>query len=361
MPIDYDGAKELLAAGFERAERHLIDGTVPEAAASIVANCEVIFQSSTQAYREALLGCTIARIQDRDINIRLPYVNQGADAFNGRTLDTVVINPFLQDKRVPVTRGAYLSVFRRSVRFETGTRDGLRDKEGFDSFLEVIAYLQATAEGETLAGILDYLLYRFARLREAANVPVTRLQRISLEQYDRLISGLLSTPSGGRFPMLLAISAFQAIKEFFDLDWDIAWQGINVADTASGVGGDITVVKDGQVIMAVEVTERAVDRSRVVATFNAKIAPSGIEDYLFFVRSSDIDPAAQQQARQYFAQGHEVNFVEIKAWILALLATIGRQGRDGFNRSLVELLESPDIPGTMKVAWNEQIVSAIET
>lgn len=267
----------------------------------------------------------------------------------------------LQDKRVPATRGAYLSVFRRSVRFEAGTRDGLRDKEGFDSFLEVIAYIQGTSDDGTLAGILDYLLYRFARLRETANVPVTRLQRISLEQYDRLISGLLSTPSGGRFPMLLAISAFQALKEFFDLDWDISWQGINVADTASGVGGDITVAQDGQVIMAVEVTERAVDRSRVVATFNAKIAPSGIEDYLFFVRSTDIDPAAQQQARQYFAQGHEVNFIEIKAWILALLATIGRQGRDGFNRSLVELLESPDIPSTMKVAWNEQIVRAIET
>ena len=56
-----------------------------------------------------------------------------------------------------------------------------------------------------------------------------------------------------------------------------------------------------------------------------------------------------------------MNFVEIKAWVLALLATIGWQGRDGFNRSLVEMLESPDIPGTMKVAWNEQIVSAIET
>ena len=113
-------------------------------------------------------------------------------------------------------------------------------------------------------------------------------------------------------------------------------------------------------ILSIEVTERAVDRSRVVATFNTKIAPAGIEDYLFFVRSPDIEPAAQQQARQYFAQGHEVNFVEIKVWILTLLATTGIRGRDGFNQALVELLESPNIPSTMKAAWNDQIVRAIE-
>lgn len=359
MPIDYESARELLAASFARAESCLLDGVAPAAPAALAAPCEQIFQSNTQAYREALLGCVVARIQDRSIDLRLPYVNQGDNAFNGRTLDTAVINPFLQDKRVPGTKGAYLSVFRRSVRFEPATRDGLRDKAGFDAFLAALDYIRETSEAAALHGILDYLLYRFARLRDAANVPVTRLQRISLEQYDQLLSGLLATPSGGRFPMLLAVAAFQAIKEFFGLDWDIAWQGINVADTASGAGGDITIAHAGQIVMAVEITERAVERSRVVATFNTKIAPAGIGDYLFFVRSPDIDPAARQQARQYFAQGHEVNFVEIKAWILTILATIGSPGRGGFNRALVELLESPDIPSAMKVAWNDQITQAI--
>lgn len=359
MPIDYEAARELLAAGFARAERHLLDGTMPAAAAALAAPCDRVFQSNTQAYREALLGCVVARIQDRSIDLRLPYVNQGDNAFNGRTLDSEVINPFLQDRRVPGTKGAYLSVFRRSVRFETGTREGLRDKAGFDAFLAALNYIRETDGNAALNAILDYLLYRFARLREAANVPVTRLQRISLEQYDRLLSGLLGTPSGGRFPMLLAIAAFQAIKEFFGLDWDIAWQGINVADTAAGAGGDITIARAGQIVMAVEITERAVERSRVVATFNTKIAPAGIGDYLFFVRDPDVDPAARQQARQYFAQGHEVNFVEIKAWILTILATIGSPGRGGFNRALVELLDSPDIPSAMKVAWNDRINQAI--
>lgn len=155
--------------------------------------------------------------------------------------------------------------------------------------------------------------------------------------------------------MILVISALQAIKEFFDLQWDITWQGINVADSASGVGGDITVTAGKEIIMAVEVTERPVNRSRVVSTFNTKIAPFGLEDYLFFIGSADVEPAARQQARQYFAQGHEVNFVEIKNWILTLLATMGNKGRTAFNQQMIQMLETDEVPSTMKTAWNEQL------
>ena len=361
MPIDHDVARDLLESACTQAEKHLLDGTTPKVVPSFAANCDTIFQSTTQAYREALLGCVIARIQDRNINIRLPYVDQGTDAFSGRSLDERVINPFLQEKRIPCSRGPYLSVFRRSVRFDPSTRAGLRDKGGFDAFLSVIQHLLSIFANTQLNSVLLYLVFRFVQLREAANVPVIRLQRISLEQYDVLISGLLDTPSGGRFPMILVIATFMAIKKFLGLDWNITWQGINVADTPSGAGGDITITTGEQIVMAVEVTERTVDRSRVVATFNTKIASAGIENYLFLVRSPNVEPDARQQARQYFAQGHEVNFVEIKNWILTLLTTMGIKGRNEFNRSLIELLESDDVPAAMKTAWNDQLALAIET
>src|SRR5271157_1327940 len=105
-----------------------------------------MFQSTTQAYREVLLGCSIARIQDRRINVRLPYINLGEGAFNGRTLDERVVNPFLQANRIPSSRGPYLGVFRRSVRFDQSTRTGVRDKDGYDSFLALIAYLEDTGD-----------------------------------------------------------------------------------------------------------------------------------------------------------------------------------------------------------------------
>ena len=178
---------------------------------------------------------------------------------------------------------------------------------------------------------------------------------MSLEQIADLVSRLLDVPSGGRLPVYVVVAAFHAIDRHFDCGWKIEWQGINVADSASGVGGDIVITSGDSILLAAEVTERLVDRNRIVATFNSKIGPHGIEDYLFFVHSDDQPSEAIQQVRQYFAQGYEINFVAIAGWVVSVLATVGRQGRSHFIDKFLELLELSDTPVTVKVAWNENV------
>jgi len=271
-----------------------------------------------------------------------------------RTLDEAVVNPFLHEKRIPASRGPFLSAFRRSVPFLPATRAGLRDKVGFDALLVIIDYINDAETDEELLAVLRYALYRFFELRHASDVPLTKLQRISLEQYDALIEGLLATPSGGRFPVMLVEAAFTAIREAFGLEWTIEVQGINVADRPAGAGGDITIRKGESVLLAAEITERPVERDRVIATFQTKIAPQGIEDYLFFIREG-VAEDVMRQARQYFAQGHEINFLNLRNWLVTILATIGTSGRAAFNHVLVEKLEAADTPATLKVVWNELI------
>lgn len=87
---------------------------------------------------------------------------------------------------------------------------------------------------------LRHLLRRFVELREESKIAVSRLHRISLEQYDQLMELLMSTPSGGRYPVILIEATLNAIKCRFDLPWEIEVQDINVADVACGRGGDIT-------------------------------------------------------------------------------------------------------------------------
>ena len=361
MPIDYEQARNLLENSYVEAERLFLKGSPPVVSTHLDKACKKVFASRTQAYREVLLGCLLARILDKGINIRQPYVRQGPNAFSGRSLDERVVNRFLQDNRIPCSRGPYLSVFRRSVEFATATRAGLRYQDDYDSLLVILGYVEKSSKDADLCGLLINVIFKFVELREQANVPLSRLHRISLEQFDQLISGLLETPSGGRFPVLLVAAGFITIKKYMSLDWDVSYQGINVADTASGAGGDITIENHGEVLMTAEVTERRVDRSRIIATFNTKIAPQGLEDYLFFVRSAEASTAARQQMRQYFAQGHEVNFVAIKEWLMMVLATVGRKGRQIFNEAFMEMLEDADVPTALRVGWNklvEQITTA---
>lgn len=357
MPIDYDNAGVLLREVFAEIQPLVLAGTEPPVPGELKPHFNIIFATNVQAYRETLLGCAIARLQNRDINIRLPYMNQGQGAFNGRTLDERAVNPFFQEHRIPSSRGPYLAAFRRSVRFDAATREGLRDKTGYDAFLELIAYLEATGDDDALRAFIAFLLYKFAKLREAAEVPLSRLQRISQEQYDTLITSLLKTPSGGRLPVIIVVAALRSIKDFFGVDWEIDYQGINVADAQTGVGGDVTVRQGGRIVFAAEVTERPIERARVVATFNTKIAPNAIEDYLFFVRPETLAEDARLQARQYFAQGHEVNFLEVKNWVLQALATMGKRGRGLFNDHLMQLLDDQDMPRGIKVAWNDYVAA----
>ena len=357
ITINYDSASETLTALFDAAEEDLLSQKPSPEIPEIDAALDIVFSSRTQAFREALLGCFLAKLNDRAVDVRKPYVSQGDGAFNGRTLDERVVNPALQQRRIPSSRGPFLSVFRRSVEFSAATRDGVRDKSGYDAFLQVLSFIESVSDDETelLTGATYATIYRFVELREASNIQLTRIQRMSLDQITLLISRLLGVPSGGRIPMLIVVAILQAANEHLGLDWEIEWEGINVADAASGLGGDIVVESGGRTLLVAEVTERAVDQNRIVATFNNKIGPGQIEDYLFFTRSRDQPEDAVDQMRRYFAQGHEVNFVVIQEWAEAVLATVGSSGRTIFIRRMADLLDGADTPAALKIAWNESV------
>ncbi len=133
--LDYTTAANLLNDLFTEAESWIDGNILPSIDPGIIQIADTLFASSTQSYREALLGCGLVRLLNRTINIRLPYVQLGENAFNGRTMDERVINPFLQDQLIPCSKGPYLASFRRSVKFTSETAGGLRDKEGYTALL----------------------------------------------------------------------------------------------------------------------------------------------------------------------------------------------------------------------------------
>src|ERR1700733_8540199 len=357
--IRYEDAAALLAAAFADAEADFASGTPPAVPDALATATARLLSSNTQAYREVLIGCALARLLDDQIDVRLPYVNQGDTAYNGRTLDEQVVNPFLHEHEVPSSKGPFLSVFRRSVGFASETREGLRDKLGFDALLVFLEHLRA-ADVATARNYLRFLLHGLVKLREAGNVTLLHVQRLSVEQYEVLIGGLLQVPSGGRLPVLLAVAMFQTLNQCFSLNWSIEWQGINVADRASDVGGDITVKAGSEIILAVEVTERAIDRARVLSTFSTKVLRHGISDYLFFFASAVPTPEARTLARQYLGQGHDISFLPVKDWLVSTLGTVGPRCRAEFTVNFLALLGSPDVPATLKLAWNTHIRRLLE-
>ena len=268
IDVDSDAALGTLETLFADVQAQLMAQTVPPLAPGLEPAFDALFNTPIQSPREALLGCALARLQNRAIDIRLPYSGQADNAFNARTLDEEAVNPFLQERRIPASKGPYLAMFRRDFRFDPSKREGQKNKALFDAFLNLVAALEGMEAEESLREFIVYLLYRFARLREEAEVPLSHLNRISLEQYDALLQSLLDTNSGGRLPVVIVVATFRTIKDFFGTEWVIDFQGINVADRPTGAGGDVTISDGGRILMAAEITERPVGRPRVLATFN---------------------------------------------------------------------------------------------
>lgn len=357
--VDYVTARAALDEVFGESERDFTTGTSVEVGKSIADATAILFSSGTQAFREALIGCALARLVDPEIDIKLPYIKLSEKAFSGRQLDQNVVNPFLRQHLIPCSTGPYLSTIRRNFRFLPESADrGIRDAKAFEAFLNFISALEH-ANTEVARQLLRYLLYWFLDLRSKATITLARVGRLSIEQYGELVRRLLSRPSGGFMPVLLAVAMFQTIRQCFSLNWEIEWQGINVADRASGVTGDITISEAGRVAMAVEVTEREIDRNRVTATFSAKVEPSSTEDYLFLFTEFEPTEGARETAARYFAQGCTVNFMPVRDWIHYMLGTIGSRCRMMFTSNLIDLLREERIPAALKVTWNEEVAETL--
>lgn len=359
MPIDTQKLGTILDRSFARAEQAFLENRVPRVPKEFQRSCDTVFASKTQAYREVLAGCLLTRIGDRSKNIRLPYITLGPDAFSGRSLDERVVNPFLRVKNIPSSKGPYLSVFRRSVKFDETTTAGLRDKDGYRAFLALVSIIETEEEDSALLAFLDNVLYRFVLLREQAKIDLIGFERISLTQYKQLINGLLEKRSGGVFPLILILAMVETIRHRFSLPWEVEHQEINVADIATGVPGDITIKEQGSPLLSIEVTERPVDTYRVQATFRDKIAPMAVPDYVFLVHLERIEDEATQQTEKYFAQGYDVNFVDIAEWIVNTLVTVGREARKCFQHKLIHHLSGDQVPKMLKVAWNEEMEKLI--
>lgn len=353
LNVDYERATADLVRLFALAESNYAAKTTPDAPEAAIAAVQTLFTTIVQSYRETVLGCGLARLQNRSINIRAPYANQGTSSFNGRSLDEAIVNPFLQAKEIPAGKGPYLAVFRRSVRFVPKTATGLRDKTGYAAMLTYLSKLEACTNDADVERLIRLLLFKFVELRDKAQVTVAKIGRLSLAQYSMLIEQLLQTKSGGLLPVLLTVAMFRAIKACHGLPWEIEWQGINVADKASGAGGDITIRRKGVTFLAVEVTERVVDGPRVVSTFNTKIVKNAIPDYLFLTTQPPAKDATDAAGR-YFAQGHEMNFLEVRSWLVNVLGTIGAACRKQFTDEFLAMLQA-EAPAAVKVRWNELI------
>ncbi|MDR1113439.1 MAG: restriction endonuclease, SacI family [Bacteroidales bacterium] len=358
-PIDYQAAKDLLFSLYQRVSDN-IDINVQKDLTDNASDLDTIFNSKTQSYREVLLGCALIHLIDSTVNVRLPYINHGDGSFNGRSLDEYSVNPFLQEQLFPCSKGPYLAAFRRSVKLVPETAEGLRDKAGYSAMMNLLSVVEQCDTTQKTESFLMCLLHRFIILRNDSIIPLARISRFSIEQYRQLFTELVHYKSGGLLPVLITVAFFQTMAERYSLAWDISWQGINVADSATGAEGDVTIREDGITLLAIEITERPLDHRRIESTFNTKIILNDVKEYLFIYTNTEPDESARRAAKTLFSRGYEINFASIVELIVNNFLVLPSNARETFTNKMLSLLDSRDVSAAIKVKWNESVKSVLQ-
>lgn len=356
--IDYLQAAKILESMYREAEKPPSD-SVNKFLDDNEQLLDAVFDSQTQSYREVLLGCSLIRWLDKSVNIRLPYMKHGKGAFNGRTLDEKVINPFLHEKLIPCSKGPYLATFRRNVMLTDETKKGLRDKDGYDALMKLLSIIESTTDDSILETLMISFIRRFIILRDSSKITLFHINRLSIEQFKSFLSTLIQKPSGGLIPVLISVAFYQMLNEYYQLSWEINWQGINVSDQSTGSEGDIIIKANKETICAIEVTERLIDKKRIVSTFNTKILRGNVKEYLFIYTQTEPDRTAMDAAGKLFSQGYDVNFASIVDLIVNNFAVQRPEARSIFTNKMISLLDSIEIPSSVKLAWNECIKNVI--
>jgi hypothetical protein len=96
----------------------------------------------------------------------------------------------------------------------------------------------------------------------------------------------------------------------------------------------------------------------VALTFNQKISPGGLSDYLF-ITTAKPEQGAIDAARSYTGVGHEVNFVPLAPLLHLNLATLGPVCRALFQVKVIDLITAQATAADLRVAWNNKMDEAL--
>ena len=315
------------------------------------------------AIRYALVTQLLGKIADPARDLRAVQLGDGAGgAWDARSFSTSVIVPWVADNQHVLGASAepYASKPLRRERLEHDMSN-VRYQADWNALVALFDGLEEQgheAIKETFRRVLRSLVRRLAEQSFGYAIP----QRISLHRLQVILSQLLATPSGGLRPQAVTTALMRTIGEAFALFSKVESQGINEADAAGGVPGDVLCYCQDdpeRICLVVEVKDMELTLGHVDATrVKAKQADVGLANVLFTVPGIHKDDRAEIASRvaNEWAAGMNVYTINIQALVDALFILADESWRVRFIREIGEELDSRQNQPARK-AWHDLLLT----
>ena len=327
------------------------------------ASIDQLANSKGVAVRYALVTQLLGKIADptRDLcSVQLADGSPGT--WDARSFSTAVVVPWVSDNQYVLGTSAepYASKPLRRERLEPDMSD-VRHLADWNALVELFYRLEAEGEEavtETFRSVLRSLVHRLAAQSFGYAIP----QRMSLGRLQAILGEFLATPSGGLRPQAVTAALMRTLGEAFSLFADVEAQGINEADAAGGIPGDVICYARSapeQICLVIEVKDMELTLGHVDATaIKAKQADAGLANILFTVpgiREADDAGIASRVATEW-AAGTNIYTISIQGLVDALFILLDESWRVRLVREVAEELDRRQDQPARK-AWHDLLLT----
>jgi len=225
---------------------------------------------------------------------------------------------------------------------------------------EVLSDVEARNDPNYTLAVLREVLRQTHEILKSRQFNYPKLTRVSLEQTLLLVRRLLEASREGEHGMSLAAALFKVIGRRFGLWDEVRRQASTTADQASGMTADLECRRHGETVYSVEIKERTIKLSDVVA-FDEKLSRGGLTEALINtpgVASSDAE-GIRNRIRLMWGRGINLYSANIEEIVSVTLSLAGEAGRLEFVAEVGNQLDEFARPSG-KAAWRDHLKSILD-
>lgn len=346
--MNHREVREWLDAAWNEAVHESVTDPDPEV--------DALVNSDVSSIRYALVTQMLGKIADPARNLMALQLGEAVEgAWDARSFATAVVLPWERDNQQVIGKSPdpYVSKPLRRPRLDDDT--SVRSKAAWGALVSFLGPLDAAPTEElrhAFRRVLRALVRRLAQQSFSYPIP----QRISQARLEGIVSSFLGEPSGGLRPLAISAALLRTLGEGFRLFSEVRSQGINEADAASGMPGDVMCYDhEGRIRLAVEVKDTHLTLAQVQeASRKAKQSSDGLSNFLFAVPGiQERDSAGiKVMTHRNWAEGLNLYAVTIPALIGAAFVLLEESWRVRFLREIGNELDERQNQSARR-AWND--------
>jgi len=306
------------------------------------ARCPVITQ--------LLAKCTDSSLDCTCIQATREPVTKGN--FDARSVCHEVVVPWEFANECPLggSKEPYINNPLRVPEFSEAYGTKQKNKAHWQLLMDLFRQIEQHPEG-ALPALRQALLHvKAIQLEQHLDYPAPL--RLSLLATLNAVREFLSQKSGGERLQLVCFALMSSMKTHWGIYDEVHTAKINASDAAGRRPADVTCMKDGETVLAVEVKDRDLTLELLESSIrNARI--DNVRELMAFVNWKNTPTSApfDERIQEEFGKGMNVYVTSSEEFLTLSLMMLGEDGRKVFVNEMCEGLETMAVPFIAKKDW----------